>query len=120
MLCRAMSGFYEVTAASGYGGGGRRIRSKARFGQHSRESSRRQPHPRQGVGRHRPVAFCARPYGLATKATRLSHSKKSAGTTTLHSTLTLTLCGDRGASARAYGEGLGQAVTTGRCWDDLP
>ena len=63
MLCRAMSGFYEVTAASGYGGGGRRIRSKARFGQHSRESSRRQPHPRRGVGRHRPVAFCARPRG---------------------------------------------------------
>src|SRR5829696_4439882 len=58
-----MSGFYEVTAASGYGGGGRRVCSRARLGQHSRESSRRQPHPHGGIGCRRPVGSPLAPRG---------------------------------------------------------
>ena len=67
-----MSGFYEVTTAPRDGGGGRQIRKKARLGQLNHESSRRQPHPLQQAGQHRPT-------GHATQLNQAEKWKPSNG-----------------------------------------
>ena len=78
-----MSGFYEVPAASGTAAAGNKS-ARARLGQHSGESSWRQPHPSRGR-RTRPHGRLLRsPYGLATKPTGLANSQSPVGTPPLH------------------------------------
>ena len=48
-------------------GGGRQIPTKARIGQPIHESSRRRPHPQEGLGHHRPGVDPLRPTGFATR-----------------------------------------------------
>ena len=59
----------------GYGGGGRQIQTKARLGQLNHESSRRQPHPPQRAGQHRPTTTLhssTKPFSRARNAKKCS------------------------------------------------
>src|ERR1035437_4311540 len=83
-----MSGFYEVTAASGCGGG-RRVHEKAPLwagccvshpAADQTLTGRRTPpptRPSRGVGRRRPVAFSTRPTGSLRR--RRAHHTHRAG-----------------------------------------
>ena len=56
-------------------GGGRQILERAPIGQPVGESSRRRPHPQEGLGRHRAGRHCATPYGLAAETIALHYPR---------------------------------------------